>query len=264
MTLDDAYANGAYIEGAEAFPPRWEKEAAAFRAALGARAQLGVSYGPSPRQTIDFFQPEGVARGTMIFVHGGYWKAFDARRWSHLAAGALARGWSVAMPSYDLCPDVRIADITRQIAAAVTKIAERTFVGPIALAGHSAGGHLVCRMTDPLILPSEIRERIKQIVPISPVADLTPLMETTMNKVLGIDAAEALAESPVNMQPPHGLDVTIWVGADERPAFLEQAEQLARTWGARRVIDEGKHHFDVIDTLADPDSPMIKALLGLK
>jgi thioesterase domain-containing protein len=159
---------------------------------------------------------------------------------------------------------VRIGDITRQIAAAVTKIADRTFGGPIALVGHSAGGHLVCRMTDPLILPSEIRERIKQIVPISAVADLEPLMDTDMNEILRIDAAEAQAESPTNMQPPHGLDVTVWVGADERPAFLEQAEQLARTWGARRVVEEGKHHFDVIDGLTDPDGPMIKALLGLK
>jgi acetyl esterase/lipase len=264
MTLDDAYANGAYIEGSESFPPRWEAQAEAFRRDLGARAQLGVSYGPTDRQVIDFFQPEGVARGTMIFVHGGYWKAFDARVWSHLAAGALARGWSVAMPGYDLCPDVRIADITRQIAAAVVKVAERSFGGALALSGHSAGGHLVCRMTDPLILPSDIRDRIKQIVPISPVADLSPLMETSMNDVLQIDAAEAQAESPIAMQPPHGLDVSIWVGADERPAFLDQSEQLARAWGARRVVEEGKHHFDVIDALADPDSAMIKALLGLK
>jgi acetyl esterase/lipase len=264
MKLDDAYANGAYIEGADAYPARWADEAKSFREGLGARAQTGVSYGPSARQVFDFFQPEGVARGTMIFVHGGYWKAFDASLWSHLAAGTLARGWAVAMPSYDLCPDVRIADITRQIAAAVTKVAERTFGGPIALAGHSAGGQLVCRMTDPLVLPSDIRDRIKQIVPISPVADLAPLMETTMNEILRIDPAEAQAESPVNMQPPHGLDVTVWVGADERPAFLEQAEQLARAWGARRIVEEGKHHFDVIEGLTDPDGPMVKALLGLK
>jgi arylformamidase len=71
MKLDDAYANGAYIEGAEAYPPRWAAQAAEFRAALGARAQIGVSYGPSDRQAYDFFQPEGVSRGTMIFVHGG-------------------------------------------------------------------------------------------------------------------------------------------------------------------------------------------------
>jgi arylformamidase len=263
MKLDDAYANAAHIEGAEAFPPRWTQASQAFRSTLGARAQMGVSYGPSDRQVFDLFAPEGVARGTVIFVHGGYWKAFDRTVWSYLATGALARGWAVAMPGYDLCPDVRITDITRQIAASVTRISERTF-GPLALAGHSAGGHLVCRMTDPLILPADIRDRIKHIVPISPLGDLAPLMETTMNEVLRIDAAEAQSESPVNMPPPHGLDLTIWVGGQERPVFLEQAAQLSRAWGARRVVEGGKHHFDVIDALTDPDSAMIKALLGLK
>ena len=58
MMLDDAYANAAYIDGADGFPPRWEKEAEAFRASLGARAQLNVRYGPSDRQKFDFFQPE--------------------------------------------------------------------------------------------------------------------------------------------------------------------------------------------------------------
>lgn len=263
MTLDDAYANGAYVDGADDFPLRWEREAAAFRSFLGARAQLGVRYGPSDRQKFDFFQPTGVSRGTVMFVHGGYWKAFDASSFSHLAAGALARGWAVAMPSYDLCPDVRVSEISAQIAAALTEVANRT-QGPIALVGHSAGGHLVARLTDPLLVTGDVRERIAQIVSISPIADLSPLLQTDMNEILQLDAAEAAAESPINMSPPHGVDVTVWVGADERPALLEQAEVFARTWGAKQVIVEGKHHFDVIDGLIDPDSDLVSALLGLK
>lgn len=263
MKLDDAYANGAYIEGADAYPPRWAAAAKAFRAELGFRAQIGVRYGESDRQVYDFFEPNGISRGTVVFVHGGYWKAFDRSSWSHLAAGPLARGWAVAMPSYDLCPDVRITQITRQVASALAHVAGRT-QGPIALAGHSAGGHLVARMMDPLITPSDIRGRIAQVMPISPVADLGPLMETSMNEVLRIDAAEAEAESPVNMQPPHGVNVTVWVGGDERPVFLEQAEAFARAWGARQVVTEGEHHFNVIDALADPESDMVRALLGLK
>ncbi|AXI48363.1 alpha/beta hydrolase [Sulfitobacter sp. SK012] len=263
MQLDDAYANAAHIPGADAFPPAWEKAAAAFRSKLGARAELGVSYGPTDRQAYDFFQPEGVSRGTVVFVHGGYWMKFDRSSWSHLAAGALGRGWAVAMPSYDLCPDARIAQITGQIARAVTHISKRT-LGPIALVGHSAGGHLVSRMTDPVLLSSDVRGRIEQIIPISPVADLAPLMQTSLNETLQLDAAEAQSESPANMSPPHGVNVNVWVGANERPVFLEQAELLARAWGARRVVAEGLHHFDVIDALADSESDMVKALLGVK
>jgi hypothetical protein len=85
-----------------------------------------------------------------------------------------------------------------------------------------------------------------------------------MNEVLQLDEAEATAESPVNMTPPHGVNVTIWVGAMERPAFLEQAERFARVWGAKQFVIEGRHHFDIIELLEDTDSDMVKALLGVK
>lgn len=259
--LDDAYANGAYIKGAEGFPPRWEQAAANFRQSLGARAEIGLRYGDSPRQVFDFFNAEGVSRGTLIFVHGGYWKAFDRSTWSHLAAGAIAAGWSVAMPGYDLCPDVRISQITRQIAAAVTRIADRTFE-PIVLAGHSAGGHLVSRMLDPLVLAEPVRARIARVAPISPVTQLVPLLETSMNDVLGLDAAEAEAESITSMNPPKGAEVKIWVGAEERPVFLQDAQAQARAWGARQVVVPQKHHFDVIEALEDPRSDMVQFLTG--
>ena len=261
MQLDEDYKNGEYIADAASFPPRWAAAASAFRQSLGARAQCDISYGPSARQCLDMFMPEGVPRGTVVFVHGGYWKAFDKSAWSHLAAGSIAKGWAVAMPSYDLCPEVSISDITRQVANAVQRVAGRTH-GPMALAGHSAGGHLVARMMDPLILPAEVRDRIGSVVPISPLGDLVPLLQTSMNDEFKMDMAEAQAESPVNMTPPHGVAVTIWVGGDERPAFLEQAERLARAWGARRIVAEGKHHFDVIDDLAQPDSALVSALLS--
>ena len=263
MKLDDAYANAAHIEGAEDYPPRWPEQAEAFRKRLGFRAELGVSYGPTTREAYDFFQPEGVSRGTVVFVHGGYWKAFDRSHWSHLAEGAVSRGWAVAMPSYDLCPDVRIAQITGQVARALIEIAKRT-QGDIVLVGHSAGGQLVSRMTDPVVLPGDVRDRITRILPISPIADLEPLLETSMNEILQLDATEAAAESPANMPPPHGVHVSVWVGADERPAFLEQAGTFARTWGARHNVVEGRHHFDVIDALADSDSDIVRDLLGLK
>ncbi len=259
MPLDDAYANAAYIEGAETYPPKWAAAASAFRQGLGPRAELGLSYGPSDRQVFDFFNVEGVSRGTLIFVHGGYWKAFDHSYWSHLAAGAMASGWSVALPGYDLCPQVRISEITRQIAMAVTKIADRS-VDPIVLAGHSAGGHLVSRMMDPLVLPEPVRRRIERVAPISPVADLAPLLETSMNEILNLDADEVTAESVTNMAPPQEALVKIWVGGDERPVFLEQADAQAKAWGVGQVIVPGKHHFDVIEALEEPESDLVRFL----
>lgn len=259
--LDDAFANAPYIEGAEAYPPRWQEDAAQLRTHLGTRAELGLPYGVSERQVFDFFNTESAARGTVVFVHGGYWKAFDHSTWSHLARGALAQGWSVAMPGYDLCPQVRISDITEQIAQAVTRVAAKT-TGPIALTGHSAGGHLVARMTNASVLPDDVRARIVRVAPISPVADLRPLLETTMNEQLRLDPAEAQAETVTNKPEPQGIDVRIWVGARERPVFLEQAAALSKAWNAPQVVVPEKHHFDVIEALEHVDSDLVRFLTG--
>jgi arylformamidase len=167
----------------------------------------------------------GPPRGLVVFVHGGYWRAFGPRDWSHLAAGGLARGWAVAMPGYTLAPEARISDITIQIQRAVTEVA-KLFPGPLVLAGHSAGGHLVARMGDlGMSLPP-----ISRIVPISPLADLRPLMQTDMNRDLRLDEAEARQESPVFQPHNPTVDVRVWVGGDERPVFLEQAKLLAKHW----------------------------------
>jgi acetyl esterase/lipase len=259
--LDDSYANAAYIPDADTYPPRWNTEAAAFRTALGARFTADVAYGTGPRQTYDLARCEGTPSGTLIFVHGGYWRAFDKSSWSQLAAGALAHGWDVALPSYDLCPTVRIATITQQIALAVTKIAAAR-PGPLCLAGHSAGGHLVARMMAPGMLPLAIQSRICHVMPISPLSDLRPLLQTSMNDDFGMDEATALAESPM-IQPPPDAPVTVWVGAQERPVFLDQAAWLATAWNCQQVIAPDRHHFNVIEDLQDPDSDMCKRLFSL-
>ncbi len=250
MELDDAYANGAYIPGAADYPEKWANLAATFRE--GALCELDLPYGESPRQRFDIFHPQRLAKGVVIFVHGGYWLNFDKSFWSHLAAGPLAHGWCVAMPSYDLCPEVRIGQIVAQVGQAIAAIAART-VGPIRLCGHSAGGHLVARQA--------YADRVEKVVPVSPVADLAPLMKTSMNKGLRIDADEALAESPVHLPPP-ACSVTVWVGAKERPVFLEQAQALTDAWGCAQVIAPGLHHFNVVEAFADPQSPLTTALVS--
>ncbi|WP_322893983.1 MULTISPECIES: alpha/beta hydrolase [unclassified Yoonia] len=257
MELDDAYANAAYIPGGADYPDRWAAQAAAFRA--GARCEIDLAYGESPRQRFDLFHPNRLAKGVVIFVHGGYWLRFDKSFWSHLAAGPLAQGWAVVMPSYDLCPDVGIAQIGDQIAQAMQVIADRV-PGPVRLVGHSAGGQLVARMTAPRP-GARWQDRLARVVAISPVADLAPLMQTSMNTDLAITPDVVDSESPVHLPVPH-VPVTIWVGGAERPVFIEQAGLLAQAWDAPLVTVPERHHFDVIDGLALPDSDLTRAVLA--
>lgn len=260
---DDAYANGAHIPGAETYLPQWQRDAAAFRA-TARRQPLGPE-GVLARG--DLFLPEGPPQGLAVFIHGGYWMKFDPSIWSHLAAGPLACGHAVAMPAYTLAPEARIAAMTREIAAGIEAAAAR-IPGPIAITGHSAGGHLAARMAcDDGTLDDAVAARVSACLPISPLADLRPLMRTEMNRTLHIDADEAAAESPALLSPRAGIPVTTWVGGMERPEFIRQARLLADIWaglGAATecVIDPGLHHFNVIAALARPDSPLTRRLLA--
>jgi len=259
---DDAYANAAHIEGAVDYPPRWAAAASDFRA--GARGETQIAYGAHPRQRFDLFLPEGAPCGLVVFVHGGYWLRFDKSLWSHLAAGPVARGWAVAMPSYRLAPEVGIAEITSDIAAALPRIADCVPEGPMALTGHSAGGHLVARMACmDVALPGAVLERLARIVPISPLSDLRPLMCTQMNAEFHLDEDAARAESPVFHALRPGLGGTVWVGAAERPVFLDQARWLSEAWPDLCLhVEPGRHHFDVIEGLMQAESALTADVIG--
>ncbi len=253
MNYDLAYANRPFIPDADAYPPRWTQEAAAFRAALGQRARTAIPYGPKPRNHLDLFLPEAAPQGLLVFIHGGYWLRFDRDIWSHLAAGALKRGWACAIPSYTLAPEARIGAMTREIASAVD-VAASLVAGPVVVAGHSAGGHLSARMGCADVTLSTI---VKRVVPISPLADLEPIALTAMNADLRLDPEEIAAESPARLALRRGVEAHVWVGAQERPAFLWQARLLSEAWSCPWTPESGKRHFDVIDGLTDPASPLL-------
>ncbi len=265
---DDAYANGAHIEDAADYPERWAAEALQFRQLMTQKqlADLDIGYGDSDRQRLDIFRPEANIDGLVVFIHGGYWRAFDKSCWSHLAGGAIRRGWAVAMPSYDLVPTVSISEITRQMGSAISKAAFLVD-GPIRLAGHSAGGHLVTRMIcqDSPLAP-DVRQRIGRVVSISGLHDMRPLLNTKMNTDFQMAEAEAVAESPALNKPIANVELVCWVGAEERPEFIRQSELLANIWTGCGIqtsvhLAKNQHHFSVIDGLVDPQSALTCTLL---
>jgi hypothetical protein len=102
---------------------------------------------------------------------------------------------------------------------------------------------------------------------ISGLHDLRPIMRTAMNKTLAIDEAEALAESPALLRPMDNARLTCWVGGGERAEFLRQSALLANIWtglGATTssVVEPDRHHFSIIDGLADPEHPLTRTLIA--
>lgn len=263
-----AYDIEPYIAGAAAFYDAWARDAKVFRDSLPDRRKtVDLRYGPAARNLIDLFLPEDEVRGLAVFVHGGYWSECDKSLWSHYSRGAIERGFAVCIPGYTLCPGIRIAGIVSEIAAAVDLAAQR-IAGPIVLSGHSAGGHLASRLVcRPTVLSAPALDRIVNLVSISGLHDLRPIMRTDMNRVLAIDDAEAAAHSPALLASARSISVTCWVGSAERAEFLRQNALLANVWAGlgcrtRAVVEPDRHHFDVIDGLQIAGHDLAEAFIG--
>ena len=280
---DDAYANSAHIPGAEDYIAQWETQASVWRntALSHNAATLNIAYGSHPREQYDLFYPATQTRGLVVFVHGGYWLRFDRSYWSHLAQGAVENGYTVMMPSYRLCPDTTIADITRQITVAITHAYRavsdlagnrapngKTTALPLKLAGHSAGGQIVSRLVcEDSELPAQIQQAIDVVLSISGVHDLRPLLKTTLNQSLQLNPSTAFNASPALQTPNTNARVYCVAGTLERPEFIRQTQLLPLCWYGLGVsttswLVEHRHHFDIIEDLCDAESTMTSVLLS--
>jgi arylformamidase len=270
IDLEAEYNNRARVPEHPEIFARWEREGAAYRAAAKG-AEIGLKYGPSLRQTLDYFPAKDDAQTPLaLFIHGGWWRSLDPKLFSQTAAGPNAHGISVAVAGYDLCPNVSIATITEQMRSAClflwSRHRKRIFVY-----GHSAGGHLAACLlatdwkTLDVTAPSDL---VPAAYAISGVFDLVPLTQIAPNADLKLDHAEAKRMSPLLWKAPAGRTLDCVVGGIESSEFLRQNRDMADGWGARGVATRyeeipGANHFTVVDPLGDPESKMTKRVVEL-
>ncbi len=260
IDFEAQYNNRALVPDHPAVMQRWRETAEAARAAT---PPVEIAYGRGPREAMDLFDA-GPDAPIAVFLHGGYWQALDKDWFSGLAPALASHGVSLAVPSYDLCPAVRLGTILRQARAAVETVRQRTGTRPVVF-GHSAGGHMAACMLS--------EGRASAAVTISGVFDLAPLIETSLNVALDLDAREAAALSPVhwpvpNGSTPGGTVLDCLVGADESAEFLRQSRMMADHWGTNGVETRfealpGLNHFTVLDPLFDADSGLVKRIAEL-
>ena len=259
------YNNRARVPENPSLMAGWARDAAAYRER---RASRSISYGPGLRNTIDLF-PGDEEGPIVVFIHGGYWQALDGSFFSHLAGGLNAHGVSVAIPSYDLCPDVTVDQIVQQMRTASRELAR---VGRrLVISGHSAGGHLAACMlaTDwPAFDASLPEDLVTAAYAISGLFDLGPLVETSINNALRLDHATARAVSPLFWNAPVRGSLDAVVGENESSEYFRQSRTVVDAWGAAGVatrfgIVANANHFTAIAPLADPGSPMVARLKEL-
>jgi arylformamidase len=212
-----------------------------------------------------------------VFIHGGYWRAFDKSDFSFVATPFVEAGLAVAVVNYDLCPDVSIAAIVDECRRAVRWIvgegaAHGAHPGRVVVGGHSAGGHLTAMLfaTD-WLAQGPNREPIAGGLSVSGVHDLAPMVHfETYNADLKLDDAEAARLSPVLLGPRIGAPLVLAVGADETSEFIRQTHLLWDAWPGNRpagaagpMLMPARNHFDVVVDFADASSELTRAALAL-
>lgn len=224
--------------------------------------QRDIQYGPSPRNTIDFF-PANVKSGKAplyIFIHGGYWHACVKDDFAYIAQGPLALGYHVMLIEYSLTPEVTMTHLVREVRQAIDYIdknAEHFQIdrSKVCLSGHSAGGHLTAMHRD--------HPFITYALPISPLVDMVPMKLCWLNKMLSLTEEEVETLSPLfNMKK--GVPTDVLVGDAELPGLLSHAFEYYLALKAlgnetSYVHPDGLTHFTILDAISSL-APSVKAL----
>ena len=272
------YVEGQSRPGFATLIPQFEAWSVAAVASSPA-CTLDIRYGEAARETFDFFPADGnPARATLVYFHAGYWQSRDKSTFRFIAPAYTRHGVHVALVNYPLCPHVSLGHLLdaarRAVAGVHTHVAARGQHGlPLVAAGHSAGGHIAVELgltdwahssggnTPPT-------RGVDGVVALSGIYDLAPLVDTTLNTHLGLDATSARRYSPlwrVGAKAPHALFV---VGGDETPAFLDQNQRMVDAWqhAGHPVHGEelpGADHFTLLSQLVQHGSRLQRSVLAL-
>ena len=81
-----------------------------------------------------------------------------------------------------------------------------------------------------------------------------------MNKNLALSEDIATQESSALLELEEDMTVTVWVGSDEQPIYLQQAELLAARWDCFFVKSKHRNHLDILDGLESETSRLLARL----
>jgi arylformamidase len=273
--LELQYNNRARVPNHAAVMGHWAEASALARAGAPA-AQLEVSYGSGSGETLDIFPAAQAGAPILVFIHGGYWRMLDKSDQSFVAPAFNAQGAAVVVPNYALCPTVSVEHIVLQMAAAVAWVWRHAVEfggdpGRIALAGHSAGGHLAT-----MLLTCRWRE-LADDLPAQPLAgalsisglyDLEPLRQTpSLQADLRLTPQAVARLSPAFFPRPKGAPLYAAVGLEESDEFLRHNRLIRDVWGPTAVpvceTVPGANHFTVLNGLVDPAARLHELALRL-
>lgn len=201
------------------------------------------------RATYDLFLNQKESKGTILFIHGGYWQWCDKTDFAFISQPILAAGYHLLLIEYPLAPTATLTEINGAITIALDylyryeKRIDQT--QPTLLIGHSAGAHLAAlNANHPLI---------DEVWLLSGLYQLESIAKSHLNRALQLSPKEIELLSPQSLPAPMGKEIKIIVGQNELPELIYQSltyHQKLSTEGAEsELILLPSDHYTILDDL---------------
>lgn len=255
----------------------------ALYASLAARSKatcagiLDVQYGPGKAERLDIFPVAAQQQPAplFVFIHGGYWHAQTKEDAGSMVQAFVEHGVAVALVEYTLLPEATLAEVVREMRSAIAWLhancksygidRDRIYVGGSSAGGHLAGMLMTDDWQDKYGLPSDI---VKGALCLSGLYDIRPLCDISINEWLRLTREQAGRLSPALLTPRAGAHLLFCVGGLETLGFKHQTYMMFDAWSRHpvhaKLIEDAEHnHFNLVNTLADPNSTLFNEMMSL-
>ncbi|HEX9395950.1 MAG TPA: alpha/beta hydrolase [Burkholderiales bacterium] len=249
--LDAQYEQRTLVPQADAIIARFATASDEVRRRIG--EPRTERYGPSALELLDVY---GNSKNkAFIFVHGGAWRR-ESRRGSAYAAEPVVRaGASFIALGFAALPSVTLAEMAGQVRRGIEWVLHNVSK-KVVVFGHSSGAHLAaCALTRIL--------GIEKAMLVSGLYDLQPVRLSARNGYVKLDEKLEDEFSPIRHVSRIRCPVTVAWAEKDADEFRRQSREFAEKTLARNFEVKGVNHFEIVETLADPASPVCRAALTM-
>jgi arylformamidase len=248
--LDDQYEQRVWVPHADQIIKRYAQKSDEVRSRLG--EPRTEKYGPTPPETLDIY---GTGKKAFVFVHGGAWKRQTSREQAFPAEAIIEAGAAYVALNFEKLPAVTLPEMAAQVQRGIEWVYQH-LSKDIALCGHSSGGHLsACALTQ--------LSYVRKALLISGVYDLLPVRLSARNDYVRLDERLEEEYSPIRHVGRIKAQVTVGWAEHDNDEFRRQSQAFAERLGAPTLVGKGLNHFEILETMADPRSPLGRAALNM-
>lgn len=249
--LDAQYNQRAWVPHADEIIARLSARSEEVRARIG--PPESISFGKTDLEVLDVYG--GRKKKAFVFVHGGAWQR-ESRRGSAYGAEPIVRaGASFVVVGFAAIPRVSLEEMAAQVQRGIEWV-YRNLTKDVVLFGHSSGAHLSAVSLTRIPF-------LRRATLVSGLYDLHPVRLSARQAYVKLDDAMEDALSPIRHVDRIRCPVTVGCADGDSNEFQRQAEEFASALKAEFFKVKGVNHFEIVETLADPASPVCRAALKM-